>query len=177
MPEVVERDRQELELQMALGGVLRSSKSWSHTEAARTYARAQDIAEKLGETAKLVAVLMGLVSSALGSGRLKLGRELGERMLVVARRSKDPASLCAAHTYLGQALIWSAQYVEAQKHLELGSSYYDEADRGEEERGNLISGRNSFQQRLPQPVRLPCFGIALSVDVFIEEALLRERTE
>src|SRR5262249_42147882 len=48
-----------------------------------------------------------------------------------AERCGDRTLLCAAHTSLGQALTWRAQYVEAQKHLELASSYYDEADRGD----------------------------------------------
>jgi len=69
--------------------------------------------------------------SALGSGQFKLAKELGEQMLVAAERGGDRATLCVAHTTLGGTLIWRAQYVEAQKHLELGSSYFDEADPGD----------------------------------------------
>lgn len=128
LPQAIERDREELALQMALGGVLWSSKSWSHPETDNAYKRALELGEKLGESTQLVAVLMGLVSSALGSGHFKLGQELGERMLQEAERGGGRAELCAAHTFLGQALIWRAQYADAQKHLELGSSYYDEGD-------------------------------------------------
>ena len=39
--------------------------------------------------------------------------------------------LCTAHKFLGQALIWRAQCVEARKHLEFADSYYDESDCGE----------------------------------------------
>jgi len=131
LPRAVERDRQELALRMALGGVLGSSKSWAHPEAGDAFARAEELAEKLGETTQLVSVLTGLVSSAIGSGQFRLGQELAERMLLAAERGGDRASLCAAHTSLGQALVWRARYVEAQKHLELGSSYYDEAERGD----------------------------------------------
>jgi predicted ATPase len=130
LPEAIERDRRELALRMALGGVIRSSKSWSHPEASRAYARAQELGEKLGETTQIVALLHGLVGSALGSGQFELARELSERMLLAAQGG-DRAVLCAAHTHLGETLIWHAQYVEAQKHLELGSSYYDEAAPGE----------------------------------------------
>jgi tetratricopeptide (TPR) repeat protein len=52
-------------------------------------------------------------------------------MLAAAERGGDRASQCAAHTRLGENLIWCAHFVEAQKHLELGSRYYDEADRSE----------------------------------------------
>jgi DNA-binding winged helix-turn-helix (wHTH) protein len=128
LPQAIERDRQELALEMALGGVLWSSKSWSHPDASRAYTRAQELAEKLGETSQIVTVLHGLVSFTHGTGQFKLAGELGERMLVAAESSGDRAALCVAHACLGETLIWRAQYVEAQKHLELGSNYYDEAD-------------------------------------------------
>ena len=52
-------------------------------------------------------------------------------MLAAAERSADRSALCAAHTRLGETLIWCARYRDAQAHLELGNSYYDEADRNE----------------------------------------------
>jgi DNA-binding winged helix-turn-helix (wHTH) protein/tetratricopeptide (TPR) repeat protein len=126
-----ERDRHELELQMALGAVLWSSRSWSHPEAGRTYASALKLAEKLDDAPRTVAVLHGLVGAALGSGKFRLARDLGERMLAAAERSADRAALCAAQTRYGETLIWRGQYAEARKHLELGSAYYDSHDRSE----------------------------------------------
>jgi tetratricopeptide (TPR) repeat protein len=131
LPQASERDRRELALQMALGRVLRSSRSWAHPEAGRAFARAQQLAEKLGETNQLLAVLAGPTQSANGSGQFKLARELPEQMLVTAERAGDHASLCGAHTILGRILLARGQYADAQKHLDLGSSYYEEADRSE----------------------------------------------
>lgn len=128
MPKAVERDRLELALELALGGVLWSSKSWSHPDTTHAFARAEQLAEKLGETYQLVVVQRGSVISALGSGQFRLAHKFAERMLLAAERDGGRASLCAAHVLLGQALTWRAQYVEAQKHLELASSYYDEDD-------------------------------------------------
>jgi DNA-binding winged helix-turn-helix (wHTH) protein/tetratricopeptide (TPR) repeat protein len=131
LPEDTNRDRQELALQMALGDALWSSRSWAHSETKQAYTRALQLSEKLGETTKLVGVLKGLAVSALGSAQFKLARELAERMLAAAERSGNRAALCSANSLLGQSLIWRAQYVDAQKHLELASIYYDGADRGE----------------------------------------------
>jgi class 3 adenylate cyclase/tetratricopeptide (TPR) repeat protein len=128
LPQDMERDRREFALQIALGKILRTSKSWSHPDAGAAFTRAQELGEKLGETNQLTAVLLGLGSSAVSSGQYKLGREFAERMLLGACRGGSRASLCAAHTFLGQTLIWRAQYSDAQKHLDLGNSYYDEAD-------------------------------------------------
>ena len=129
LPQTVERDRVELALQIALGGVLWSSRSWSHPEAGRAFTRAEELAEKLGETNQLVAVLMGLKSAAHGCGQFELAQEVGERMLVAAESSGDRGALCVAHTRLGEGLVWRAQYQEAQRHLNLANSYYDDEDR------------------------------------------------
>ena len=126
-----ERDRRELALQMALGRVLRTSKSWAHPDAGRAFARAEQLAEKLGETNQLLAMLAGLTQSANGSGQFKLARELAERMLATAERAGDHASLCAAHTILGRILLARGRYADAQKHLDLGNSYYDESNPSE----------------------------------------------
>jgi tetratricopeptide (TPR) repeat protein len=131
LPQDTERDRQELALEVALGRVLWSSKSWSHPEAARAFARAERLAENLGETAQLVLVLGALVGSALGSGQYKLAGEVAGRMLQAAERGGDCASLCAAHSFLGQTFIWRVHYVDAQRHLELASNYYEAADHSE----------------------------------------------
>jgi DNA-binding winged helix-turn-helix (wHTH) protein/tetratricopeptide (TPR) repeat protein len=128
LPETIEGERQELALQLALGSVLWSSRSWSHPEAGLAFARAQELAEKLNESSQLVEVLLGLGVSAIGRGEFNIGHELGKRMLVAAERSGARAALCAAHTFLGQTLMWRAQHEDALEHLELGGSYYDEAD-------------------------------------------------
>jgi len=131
LPETTERDRQELALQIALGGVLWTSRSWGYPETSRAYTRALELTQRLAETKHLVVALKGLMAFANANGRYKQGRELAERILAAAERGGDRASQCAAHTRLGENLIWCAQFVEAQRHLELGSGYYDEADRSE----------------------------------------------
>ena len=128
LPQASERDRRELALQMALGNVLWTSKSWSHPETGRVYARAEELAKRLGENTQLVAVLLGLILSATGSGHFRLAREIAERMLAAVEGSSDPASLSVAHTFLGETLLEGANYVDAQKHLELGSRYSDESE-------------------------------------------------
>jgi DNA-binding winged helix-turn-helix (wHTH) protein/tetratricopeptide (TPR) repeat protein len=128
LPQTAERDRLELTLCMALGVVLRGSRSWSHPDRRLAYIRAQELAEKLGETSQLVEVLLGLGVATIGSGQMEAGCEIGERMVAAAERSGSGTELCAAHAFLGQCLMWRAQFVEAQRHLELGSSCYDEGD-------------------------------------------------
>ena len=123
LPHTTERDRQELTLQVALGSVLLDSENWSHPETASVFARAEELAKRLGENSQLVSALLGLLISCTGSGRFRLAREVAERMLRVANGSNDPDCLSVAHTFLGETLMEGAQYVDAQKHLELGMRY------------------------------------------------------
>ena len=123
LPNTSERDRQELTLQVALGTVLLDSENWSHPEIASVFARAEELAKSLRENSRLVSALLGLLISCTGSGRFRLALEVAERMLRVADDNNDPDCLSVAHTFLGETLMEGAQYVDAQKHLELGSRY------------------------------------------------------
>jgi DNA-binding winged helix-turn-helix (wHTH) protein/tetratricopeptide (TPR) repeat protein len=122
LPQATERDRRELTLQMALGTVLWTAKSWSHPETGRVFARAQELTDALGDHSQFMAVLFGFFISATGSGRYGSATNVAERMLDVGEKSKDPASLSIAHTFLGETLLYRAKYQDAQKHLELASS-------------------------------------------------------
>ena len=130
-PQASERDRLELTLQMALGEVLWSSKSWSHPDANHAHIRALELAEKLEEATQTAMVLRALLLSALGRAQFTLARDLAERMLVAAERSRDRASLYAAHALLGDTLVMHGQYLEAQSHLELARRYHEESNSGE----------------------------------------------
>ena len=131
LPQASERDRLELTLQMALGDVLWVSKSWSHPDANRAYTRALELAEKLGETTQTEMVLTGRLASVFGGAQFTLARELAERMLVAAERSRNRASLYKAQTLLGVTLTMQWQYLDANRHLELARSYYEESDSDE----------------------------------------------
>jgi predicted ATPase len=128
LPNDIERDRRELSLQIALGTVLWSSKSWAHPEVARASTRAQELAERLGENGQLVMVLYGLAAAISFSGQYKASKAAAERMLVAAEQSEDRASLCAAHYQVGIARVYLAEFDEARKHLEMARGYYDETD-------------------------------------------------
>ena len=131
LPQASERDRLELALQMALGDVLWSSKSWSHPDANRAYTRALELAEKLGETTQTETVLTGRLASVFGRAQFTLARGLAERMLVAAESSRDRASLYTVHTLLGLTLVMQGQYLDANRHLELARSYHEESNSGE----------------------------------------------
>ena len=67
LPEGHARYRQEMELQATLGGVLFAVQAWSGGQAAQAYARAQELAEQLGDIEVTVRVLAGFVHYHMGS--------------------------------------------------------------------------------------------------------------
>jgi tetratricopeptide (TPR) repeat protein len=123
-----ERDRRELKLLIALGLALWGRKGWAHSETHRAFARAQALAEKLGDFDQLIPVLLGLAVSASVNGRVRRGLEVAKRALQLAERSEDRGLLCASHYILGNSLNFSARFVEARKHHDLAKSLFDETD-------------------------------------------------
>jgi len=128
MPETAERDRRELALQIGLGAALFGAKNWAHPDTRTAYERAQQLAEKLGETEQLIEILAGLQGSALTRSQLRTAQEFAERMLQLAESSDDRGLLSAGHASLGYTLSIRASTVDAQRHLELAGSYFDERD-------------------------------------------------
>ncbi|MGO9263479.1 MAG: AAA family ATPase [Candidatus Binataceae bacterium] len=125
-PETAARDRRELALQVSLGTALFGAKSWSHPEAHNAFTRAQELAEKLGETHQLIAILNGLWGSALTRGQVRASQELAQRMLRSAESSGDRGLLGASHASVGYVLAILGKLTEAQQHHELARSLFDE---------------------------------------------------
>jgi predicted ATPase len=60
LPDTPERAQQELTLQIALGGPLMSTKGFAAPEVEKTYARARELCQQVGETPQRFRVLLGL---------------------------------------------------------------------------------------------------------------------
>lgn len=128
LPADLERDHRELDLQMGWGRALPGVKGWSHKETHRAFSRAQELAEKLGESHQLATLMNGLSASACTRGQMSIALEQGRLGLRSAEFSGDRALICAAHRRLGESLWFGGKFDEAGKHLDLASSYFDEAD-------------------------------------------------
>jgi tetratricopeptide (TPR) repeat protein len=162
LPDSPERDRLELEILAALGQALSGSKGWAHPETRRVLTRARELAEELRETGLLIWVLGGLSSSALMSGDARLGQELVEQMLYLAKRTRDPMSLDAAHFQLAGILVILGEFGRARGHLGLASGCFYARDSG---RRALNGGTQLLPAgRGPGSIRRP--GRSLQDDTF-----------
>jgi predicted ATPase/class 3 adenylate cyclase len=125
LPDTHERTRQELTLQIALGVPLMAIRGYAAPEVERTYTRARELCQQLGEAPQLFTTLWGLWMFHMVRGELQATRELGEQLLGLARDEQDPALLLEAHRALGAALLNIGEFVLARDHLEQALALYD----------------------------------------------------
>ncbi len=125
LPDVSERTRQELDLQVTLAQALSVTTGQTAPEAEHAYIRARALCEQLGETPQLFAVLGGLRTVYEVRGELQKARELAEQMLGLAQREQDAVRLARAHTILGETLFFLGEFAPARSHLEQGRALSD----------------------------------------------------
>jgi DNA-binding SARP family transcriptional activator/predicted ATPase len=125
LPEMPGRIQQELLLQTTLGPALMATRGPATPGAEAAYERALELCRAVGDTPQLFAALMGVWQYYLVRARPVTARELGERLLGLARTAGDPALLVQAHRALGEAFQNLGELVLAREHLARGSALYD----------------------------------------------------
>jgi tetratricopeptide (TPR) repeat protein len=121
LPYGAARDRQELDLQMALSWSLVVARGYRPSpERESALVRARELCEQLGENAKLMEALVALAHLRFNGRDYGLARELAERVLAMAEQAKAPAMLAGAHYVLGAVRFATGQFPAARQHLERG---------------------------------------------------------
>jgi class 3 adenylate cyclase/tetratricopeptide (TPR) repeat protein len=118
LPDGAARDRQELDLQMALSWSLFVARGPIAPERESALVRAGELCEQLGDNAKLMSALLALAHFRTNRLDLEMGRELAERVVALAEQAKAPAILAGAHVALGVGLFSTGQFEEARERFE-----------------------------------------------------------
>ena len=118
LPDGIQKLERELQLQLALGAALQTSKGYGAPEVQQAYERAGELCQRLGETPQLFPALMGLWSFAVGRGDWKRSHELAERNLRLAESVQDPAQLARSWRSLGHGRFFLGELAEARSDLE-----------------------------------------------------------
>ena len=118
--------RQELLLLLALGPALQAAKGFGAPDVERTFSRARQLCDEVGEPSEKFQVLWGLWLYALG-GRGKFGaaRRFADELLGLAERMGDRALLLQAHHALSPTAFWNGDPGAAHDHGERGMALYD----------------------------------------------------
>jgi predicted ATPase len=125
LPDTPERRRQELALHIALGPALMATRGFAVPEVEKSFARARELCEQIGETPQLFPVLVGISSFYLLRGKLQIARELREQLLELAQATHDPTRLLEAHNSLGVSLFFLGEFSPARVHFEQSLTFYD----------------------------------------------------
>jgi predicted ATPase len=116
---------QELRLQTTLGPALMAAKGYGAAEVERSYVRARELCEQVGETRQLFQVMLGLWNVYLVRAELKQARDLAEQCLSLGQRLQDPTRLHQAYYALGNTLFHSGEFSAACDHLKRGMALYE----------------------------------------------------
>ena len=117
LPEGQERLQHELLVQTTLGLVLSVAKGYAAPEVERSFTRARELCQLVGDTPQLGPVLWGLHRFYFMRAEHRTAQELAAQLLSLAQHAPAPALLLAAHTALGGALWVQGHLTAAREHL------------------------------------------------------------
>jgi tetratricopeptide (TPR) repeat protein len=118
LPEGAVRDRQELDLQMALNWSSFLAIGLRAPEREHALVRARELCERLGENTRLMEALVELAHFRFNQGDFGGALELGEIVLATAQQANASEMLAGAHFVLGLVMFATGQLPAAREHLE-----------------------------------------------------------
>jgi DNA-binding NtrC family response regulator/predicted ATPase len=124
LPAGLERDRQELEFQTAIGHTLRATRGYGAPEVQRAYERARELCQRVGSSPQLASVLIGQWVIHLLRAEYERAWAIAEQLLVLAQ-SEEPDFLLEAHVARGMTAIFMGELAAARHHLERTLTLYD----------------------------------------------------
>ncbi|MGH7801619.1 MAG: adenylate/guanylate cyclase domain-containing protein [Thermodesulfobacteriota bacterium] len=130
LPETLERNQQEMNLQSTIAPSFMATKGYASSEVERAVLRAWELCQKLGDSPQLFPVVHALWRFYLVRPDLKTARERAEECLKIAQKAKDTELLLEAHMALGAAFLWLGDMVSAREHHQQGIDIYDPQKHG-----------------------------------------------
>ena len=125
LPESPERNRQELEFQVAVGAPLSAARGQSHPEVEASFERARQLASQIGDVPELPRVLAGLAASFWIKGDLATSGKMAAEALEGAERTGKGLDLVGAHFAVGVPFYYAGESRRALEHLEQAISLSD----------------------------------------------------
>jgi class 3 adenylate cyclase/predicted ATPase len=125
MPDTSDRAKHELALLIALGPPLIISKGLYAAEVHRLYARAEELAEQVGDRAQRFAASWGSWNLVQGRADWKAGPALADKVMILAESARDPDELIQAHHTKWSTHFFRGELTSALPHLAAGRTLYD----------------------------------------------------
>jgi class 3 adenylate cyclase/predicted ATPase len=125
LPDTPARTRQELSLQLALGGLLTATKGFAAPEVERAYTHARELCEQIGDREQVFTALRGLTLYYSMRLEHKTACALADQMLDIAQEAQDSGLLIEAYHRQGATRLWIGEFLAARTHLEQAIALYD----------------------------------------------------
>jgi predicted ATPase len=129
LPDDALRQKQELELQIALGRALQATTGQASPAMGETYARARQLCEQLDRPPQLVPVLIGQCVYHLNRAEFDLARQHAAALLQLGESLNDARLRLLGHRFSAQPEFCLGEFFAARSHLEQGLALFDPADR------------------------------------------------
>jgi predicted ATPase/class 3 adenylate cyclase len=129
LPAGPDRDRSELELQVALGGALVAGKGLAAPEVGKAFARARELGAGEGQPPQLLAALSGLFGYHQHASGPRQALEIAAELLRSAERQGDVAGRAMGHRCSAAASLFGGRPGAALAHFEQALVLYETADR------------------------------------------------
>jgi predicted ATPase len=119
-----ERIQQELTMQTILGPAFIAAKGYAAPEVERTFSRARELCNRVGDTVQLFSALYGLWWFHFVAAKLEIARGQAEELLEFALKQGDPVLLLTAHRALGYTLYDLGEFASACVQFAEGMAIY-----------------------------------------------------
>jgi tetratricopeptide (TPR) repeat protein len=130
LPDSEQKDRRELDFQLALGTPLAARHGYGTAPVGAARDRAIALCEKLGDTPRLLPSLYGQFAYCLASGMIPKALEYAKRCQSMAAHTGDRLTRLMAHRALGSALLEMGEFEAARAQLDQFLALHDaEKDR------------------------------------------------
>jgi class 3 adenylate cyclase/predicted ATPase len=130
LPQNLERDNLELQLQESLGNAFAAGKGFGAPETIQAYKRAFALCTNYKNATQRFAVLNGITAFHIIRGEFEESRVLAEDLLSRAHQQDDSLPRLMGHRALGQALFLIGELAAARDHLINSLELYDAARHG-----------------------------------------------
>ena len=118
LPTTPERQRRELDLQIAYGAALVAAKGPAAPEPTAAYTRARELCELLGEGQQLTQVLFGLWASHNVRDELRAAHAVATELLGLAKQERQDSARILGYRTLGTTLLLQGDFTASRTTLE-----------------------------------------------------------
>jgi class 3 adenylate cyclase/tetratricopeptide (TPR) repeat protein len=125
LPESQQRDRRELELQMALGMPLAAMEGYGTDVVNSVYERVHELGRGLGDTQSLLIGTYGTYAGSVARGDNKTAALISEQASAQFAREGDPICRLILRRMVGFAAFQAGKFLEAQQELQSVLELYD----------------------------------------------------